>query len=563
MNSNDAATKPKNTYTIRDNIDKSASSGNQNLYLPGFVAFAVISFLLIGLNVFLFYKCRCQNLRLGGQKTETAEDKEDTMTLYNRLNSNFQEESPTSQLYEMILTGYTTEDAELFRLIKQKCIIGSHIGFKYLVESRVKPNNKMDIFKQCDENGCLLLHFAAQGGSIVILDDIIEYGSKELLRYKCIRGQHALEFAIKFKHFDMTEHIIDKLSDENTQKANTTGKGPRSDCEAVKGNLGQATQNDCQHDLGEFAPVYWVSWIGNKQLLHILKTNGFDISTTTKTGLNALHIACISEKLKEDITFCEQILLNESNKIDPESTDLSGWNVCHFASMSNFMVLKYIEKDKKLRNLIMKKTKSDKTCLHIACEYAQRDTVKLIVTQFTQLIQCKDNQGWNALHFAAKGGNLDILEYLLKQKLDLGSLTTDCKTILHIACLGKNTDICRYAVKHFSKELLDVQTSEHKLTAVHYLGVQKKEPSDGSEEEILNIFCNSEMNLTLLSCKGLTVLDRAIDHLDTDVIRCMVKEEYRDKFGITKSTLSQYIESETFNNTEIRNILEMAILEMK
>lgn len=82
----------------------------------------------------------------------------------------------------MILTSYTIEDSELFRLLKQKCIIGSHLGFQYLVESRVNPNNKMEIFKQCDENGCPLLHYAAQGGSTIILRDIIAYGSKDLLR---------------------------------------------------------------------------------------------------------------------------------------------------------------------------------------------------------------------------------------------------------------------------------------------------------------------------------------------------------------------------------------------
>lgn len=71
------------------------------------------------------------------------------------------------------------------------------------------------------------------------------------------------------------------------------------------------------------------------------------------------------------------------------------------------------------------------------------------------------------------------------------------------------------------------------------------------------------MDLKALSCKGLTVLDRAIDHLDTEVIRCMVKKEYREKCGVTIPVLSKYLESESFNNNEIRNIIENAIQEMQ
>lgn len=568
----DEGTKPNNADITRSNID-TRSSGNENKYLPGFIVFVIIFFLSIGLNglQLYMYKCTCQNLRPGNQENMTEEERmtlfqsangiEITKPRYRRLQSNFQNEFP--QLYQMILTSYTIEDSELFRLLKQKCIIGSHLGFQYLVESRVNPNNKMEIFKQCDANGCPLLHYAAQGGSTIILRDIIAYGSKDLLRYKCIRGQHALHFAIRYKQYDMTEDLIGRLSIENNQTAKTTGTGTRGVCENLESGEKQTMENDIKHAWGEFDPVFWVAWIGNGQLLHILKKADYDISKTTKTGLNILHIACMSEKLKDDDTFCKHLLINESNKIDPESTDLSGWNVCHFASMSNFKVLEFIDETPNLCHMIMQKTKSKKTCLHIACEYAQYDSVKLLVTKFKQLIQLEDKHGWNALHFAAKGGHVGILEFLLNENLKIGSLTKDHKTILHIACLGKNIDICQYAVNKFSEELLDVQTSEHKLTAVHYLGVQKKEPSDGSEEEILKIFCNSKMDLKAVSFKGLTALDRAIDHLDTEVIRCMLKKEYREKCGVTIPVLSKYLEPESFINNEIRNIIEDAIQEMK
>lgn len=44
-----------------------------------------------------------------------------------------------------------------------------------------------------------------------------------------------------------------------------------------------------------------------------------------------------------------------------------------------------------------------------------------------------DQNGWNVIHFAAKGGNLRIFQYLQSETLDVGSKTHDQITVLHIA----------------------------------------------------------------------------------------------------------------------------------
>lgn len=58
--------------------------------------------------------------------------------------------------------------------------------------------------------------------------------------------------------------------------------------------------------------------------------------------------------------------------------------------------------------------------------------------------------------------------------MDIGCLTTDGKTILHIACINKHPEICEYAVKHPHKKNLNAQTNNNGLTAAHYLAVEKK-----------------------------------------------------------------------------------------
>lgn len=306
--------------------------------------------------------------------------------------------------------------------------------------------------------------------------------------------------------------------------------------------------------MGEFSPIHWVAWYGDEHLLHSLKQSKFDITTKTRNGLNILDIACMSEEIKEQYTFCRHLLENEK-KIDPQKTDSSGWNIAHYASMCNARLFKFISGEKKNCDLVTKKTKSEKTCLHIACQSAKFEIVKHIVEEIQTIdIKCKDELGWNALHFAAKGGDLNILKYLLEKGLELGSLTNDGKTILHIACYHKHVDISKYAVEHFSKDLLN-QRNVHKMTAAHYLGVQCKASADESAKKILEILCESEMDLATLSSDGFTVLQKAIDHSNTEFIGCLISNEYfRIKCGITDESLIKGIEQT--DNDDVKNVLK-------
>lgn len=240
-------------------------------------------------------------------------------------------------------------------------------------------------------------------------------------------------------------------------------------------------------------------------------------------------------------------------------TDRSEWTIGHYASKSGRVeLLKFMEKNKTLRSLITAQTMSRKTCLHIACEFANFDAVKFLVTKFASLLHCKDKLNWNALHFAAKGGSLEILKYLLENDLEIGSLTKDQKTILHVACIHKNLDISRYAVEHLSPELLNTATNTSGLLACHYLAVETKK--DGTEADILEVLCNSDMNLKATCFKGLTLLEWAIDHLNINLIRAVVSVKFREKCGVDTESLKKAI---TRKQTQrIITILQTALNEI-
>lgn len=163
--------------------------------------------------------------------------------------------------------------------------------------------------------------------------------------------------------------------------------------------------------------------------------------------------------------------------------------------------------------------------------------MKFLVTEFASLLHSKDHLDWNALHFAAKGGSLEIVEYLIENELEIGCLTKDQKTILHIACIHKKLDICRYAVNHFSHDLLNTRTNTSGLLASHYLAVEKKE--EGNEAKILEVLCDSDMDLTATCCNGFTLLEWAIDHLNIELIRAIVSVNFREKCGVSTESLTK------------------------
>lgn len=220
--------------------------------------------------------------------------------------------SVLDNIYKLISVDYTIEDGQLFQLLKRQCLHGVLSGFKYLVDTRVYQ--KEYIFKQRDENGCILLHYAACGGNILILNEILKIASEKVLEYKCIRGQDALHFAIRYKQKDMTDYLIQKYSLLST---------------TIQENMHATNSNTSNYDnnmFEMFAIVHWVAWLGDVRLLASLKQNNFDISLKTRNGLNILDLACMkkeTEASEGEFEFCLHLLNNEAENIDPSKTDAS------------------------------------------------------------------------------------------------------------------------------------------------------------------------------------------------------------------------------------------------
>lgn len=97
------------------------------------------------------------------------------------------------------------------------------------------------------------------------------------------------------------------------------------------------------------------------------------------------------------------------------------------------------------------------------------------------------------------------------------------------------------------------------MTAAHYLAVEKKE--DGSEREILKMLINTkQVDFSAINGSGLTVLEFAVNHLNKELIECILSATYREVFQINAKILEKC--KKYANDDSIKQILERTISEI-
>lgn len=174
--------------------------------------------------------------------------------------------------------------------------------------------------------------------------------------------------------------------------------------------------------------------------------------------------------------------------------------VFKFNKIDLFKLIEEKEKENigKKESFIMEKINKLKICLYIVCEFVKYEFVLYIFIKFEIIFNDVDDFCWNVLYYVVKGGNLKILKIFIKEGMVVGCLIKDGKIILYIVCIYKYLVICKYVVKNFFMGFLNVKIISNGLLVVYYLVVEKKE--DGSEIEILKIFCKSKKIDFLVIC---------------------------------------------------------------
>lgn len=411
--------------------------------------------------------------------------------------------------------------------MRRHCRNGAFKNFDYLLNKKIlrkKDQNLQRILISRDKYGRTLLHCAAEGGCKDIFNAILD-ASNQKVDDLTHCGHTVLHLACKNNKYHL---CVSLLSDDNNVKLLLEKKS----------NQG-------------WNAAHFAAASGNTDILELLENKNLNINSETDNGLNVLDIASVYNHTDMCKYLIDRNRLLKTN-IDLDKPDARGWTTEHFVAMvGNKEIFKMLNFGK------FKKTSRGKTVLHICCEYGRDGLCEKILANCKSILHDVDAEGWNALHYAAKGGNLRIFKEIEKKlKKSLSTTTNDGKTVLHIACINNRVEICEYICsKELYRHIINSQIKIKNWTAAHYVAVEIKK--DGTEEKIMSVLVKGGIDLRALTVDRLTVLGVACEHRNKNLIKYLLKNHF-ELVGVATTELRKaaYETHDEYIYSEIQNAIE-------
>ncbi|KAG4961313.1 ankyrin repeat-containing protein At5g02620-like [Glycine soja] len=172
-----------------------------------------------------------------------------------------------------------------------------------------------------------------------------------------------------------------------------------------------------------------------------------------------------------------------------------------------------------LHELLAKQNQDGETPLYIAAEYGYVDVVREMI-QYYDLVDAgiKARNGFDALHIAAKQGDLDVLKILMEGHPEL-SMTVDPSntTALHTAAIQGHTEIVKFLLEAGSS-LATIARSNGK-TALH-------SAARNGHLEVVKALLEKEPGVaTRTDKKGQTALHMAVKGQKIEVVEELIKAD--------------------------------------
>ena len=176
---------------------------------------------------------------------------------------------------------------------------------------------------------------------------------------------------------------------------------------------------------------------GNEVLLTYLKGNGINPRANDNA---AMLVACKGTRSKSNKK--ETFLLLEKLGVSPTAKDNDGNNAFHYlaskcqdTAVFRYFLSRGVDLDQK--------DIAGNTPLLKAITSNSSEIVQFLINYQADPLS-SNSSGENALHIAAKSGNIDIIHALLKTGINIDAATNDGLTTLHIAAMtSKDTELLR------------------------------------------------------------------------------------------------------------------------
>jgi len=187
---------------------------------------------------------------------------------------------------------------------------------------------------------------------------------------------------------------------------------------------------------GDGCPLLHFACTKGVEVVAALLVNGADPSAKAYNGVAPLQVAILQAR-DEEVAL---LLISEGAELSPHFWE-PGFHPIHMAAALGFSeVAKVLARH--MPDLIQLRTKAGGlTAVHFAAENSHTEIMKFFVNQMPSACQLKDDNGWTALHYAAKK-DFEMVNILLQAGADVEARNNDGNTALHLASASGNTGIC-------------------------------------------------------------------------------------------------------------------------
>ena len=308
--------------------------------------------------------------------------------------------------------------------------VGGDTGIISLIQTHV-PNIEVR-----STHGLTPLMLAAVTGKLHAVIWFLEKGAAATCEDN--RGWNSLHFAAEGGDSEVISlihtHVLDIDSRSRDGLTPLMLAAANSKLHAVKRFLEKGAAASCEDNRG-WSSLHHAAVAGDPQVISLIHTHVSGIDSKSHDGLTPLMLAAVTGKLHAVIWFLEKGA-NATNE------DNSGRNTLHYAAEGGHPgVISFIHT---YVPDIDSRSYDGLTPLMLAAV-----TGKLLAARWFlkkgAAATCEDNKGWNSLHFAAEGGDSEVISLIHTHVLDIDSRSRDGLTPLMLAAANSKL----HAVKRF------------------------------------------------------------------------------------------------------------------
>ena len=293
--------------------------------------------------------------------------------------------------------------------------------------------------KSVTNNGCTILHIAAENGCVDLVKFIITSVS-DITKQEDDEGRSAIYYAAAGGNADAFQALLKAglFPEPSPVDGTTILHVAAANCflDLVRCVVNKLPDIVPLTDSNGWSAIHYAATSGDINIIYVLVKSGLPLTHMANDGSTVLHKAAYCGKME---------LVKYIMEIVPElitSFDASMWTPLHSAAAGGNVEVFRALVEAGLSPLAP--AHGGNTVLHIAAYNGQIDLVKYIITNVPDIVPLIDEEGKSCLHYASAGGSIPVFNELVQAGVSPQVKTKTGSSIAHIAASNNCLKLIQY-----------------------------------------------------------------------------------------------------------------------